>query len=450
MISYSIEKFLLTNIACARKAGVPTLAKIELFTQNAYFVFQVVQVFLVTTITSAASTVIKDLINDPMSAQTLLSQNLPKASNFYVSYFILQGLAMSATRMVHLGSIFRHQLLASIGRNPRLMARKHHRLRVVHWGAIYPLFTNMGVIAISYALVAPLILGVAFLGLCVIYLSYRYNLLYVYSSTIDARGLHYPRALKQTLTGVYIAEVCMIGLFALKKAFGPLVLMIGLVIFSALTHISLNDSLVPLLYNLPRTLALEEELRRNGESLDTLPDEEVYDPEDHTEYDSDFDPGAGGDIHEHQQSRGIPREEGAKAMKLTAHGLSSYLSSFNFITPLFSPLLSPSPSSKNFVLRWLHPEIFADYSVLRANVPEYPPIVYEEGSVKDAFLQPGMRAKAPKIWIPKDRAGVSTQEVRHSGKVVESRDTGAWIDDKSLVTVDLETDPRESWEKMRF
>ena len=149
MISYSIEKFLLTNIACARKAGVPTLAKIELFTQNAYFVFQVVQVFLVTTITSAASTVIKDLINDPMSAQTLLSQNLPKASNFYVSYFILQGLAMSATRMVHLGSIFRHQLLASVGRNPRLMARKHHRLRVVHWGAIYPLFTNMGVIAIS-------------------------------------------------------------------------------------------------------------------------------------------------------------------------------------------------------------------------------------------------------------------------------------------------------------
>jgi len=438
----------LTEVACARKAGVPTSAKIELFTQHAYFIFQVVQVFLVTTLTSAASTAIKKIIDNPMSARSLLSQNLPKASNFYVSYFILQGLAMSASRMVHLGSVFRHQLLASASGNPRLIARKYHRLRIVHWGSIYPVFTNMGVIAISYALVAPLILGVAFLGLCVIYLSYRYNLVYIYSSTIDARGLHYPRALKQTLTGVYIAEICMIGLFTLKEAFGPLVLMFGLVVFSALIHISLNDSLKPLLYNLPRTLAVEEELRRHGESLDTLPCEGIKDPEDHTEYDSDFDPGA--DIHEQQQSRGIPREEGAKVIKLTARGLLSYLSSLDFITPMLSPLLSPSPSSKNFMLRWLHPEIFTDYSVLRGSVPEYPPIVYEEGTVKDAFLPPSMRAKAPRIWIPKDKAGVSTQEVRHSGKVVSSRDTGAWIDDIGLVTIDLETDPREDWERMRF
>ena len=219
-------------------------------------------------------------------------------------------------------------------------------------------------------------------------------------------------------------------------------------VFSALIHVSLNDSLKPLLYNLPRTLAVEEELRRHGESLDTLPGEGIKDPEDHTEYDSDFDPGA--DIHEQQQSRGIPREEGAKVIKLTARGLLSYLSSLDFITPMLSPLLSPSPSSKNFMLRWLHPEIFTDYSVLRGSVPEYPPIVYEEGTVKDAFLPPSMRAKAPRIWIPKDKAGVSTQEVRHSGKVVSSRDTGAWIDDIGLVTIDLETDPREDWERMRF
>jgi len=125
---------------------VPTQAKIELFTQNAYFVFQVVQVFLVTTLTSAASGAIESILQNPGSARTLLSQNLPKASNFYVSYFILQGLAMSATRMAHLGSIVRHQFNGSSGKNPRQMAAKYHRLRRVHWGAVYPVFTNMGVI----------------------------------------------------------------------------------------------------------------------------------------------------------------------------------------------------------------------------------------------------------------------------------------------------------------
>ena len=145
---------LLTNcvLACARQAGVPTASKIELFTQNCYFVFQIVQVFLITTLTSAASSAITQIISDPLSARSLLSQNLPKASNFYISYFILQGLAMSATRIVHAASLVRHQLMANSPANPRLLSAKYHRLRRIHWGSVYPVFTNMGVIGSSFIL----------------------------------------------------------------------------------------------------------------------------------------------------------------------------------------------------------------------------------------------------------------------------------------------------------
>jgi hypothetical protein len=135
--------------ACARQAGTPTESRVELFVQSSYFVFQVVQVFLVTTLTSAASAAITDIIKNPLSVRELLSDNLPKASNFYISYFLLQGLAMSATRIVHLLSIFRHQLMPYAGGNPRLIAAKYHRLRKIHWGAVYPVFTNMAVIGSS-------------------------------------------------------------------------------------------------------------------------------------------------------------------------------------------------------------------------------------------------------------------------------------------------------------
>jgi hypothetical protein len=137
----------------ARQAGVPTKSKIELFVQNSYFIFQIVQVFLITTITSAASAAFTDILKDPMLARDLLARNLPKASNFYISYFILQGLAMSATRLVHLGSIFRHQLMANAGGNPRLISKRYHRLRRIHWGGVYPVFTNMGVIGSSPTLI---------------------------------------------------------------------------------------------------------------------------------------------------------------------------------------------------------------------------------------------------------------------------------------------------------
>ncbi|KAM3081742.1 hypothetical protein ACMFMG_005188 [Clarireedia jacksonii] len=243
--------------ACARQSGIPSYSMIELYTQTGYFIFQVVQVFLVTTITSAASAAFEKILEDPISVRSLLSQNLPKASNFYVSYFILQGLAMSASRLLQIGSLIRH-LMWQNEQNQRAMIDKWHRLRVVHWGAIYPVFTNMGVIAITYSLIAPLTVVFALIGLYLIYLVSKYNLLYTYSSEISTRGLLYPHALRQLLTGLYLAEVCLIGLFGLRSAFGPLVLMFGLTIFTALVHISINEALGPLLWNLPRTLAVEE------------------------------------------------------------------------------------------------------------------------------------------------------------------------------------------------
>lgn len=89
------------------------------------------------------------ILKNPLSLRDLLSQNLPKASNFYISYFILQGLAMSATRIAHLGSLWRYQFTPYASGNPRTIARRYHRLRVIHWGAVYPVFTNMGVIGMD-------------------------------------------------------------------------------------------------------------------------------------------------------------------------------------------------------------------------------------------------------------------------------------------------------------
>jgi calcium permeable stress-gated cation channel len=119
---------------------------IELFCQNAYMVFQVVQVFLITTLTSAASAAFTQVLENPTSATTLLSANLPKASNFYVSYFILQGLATSASNLVHFFALFRHQILRNSSDNPRILSKKWHRLRRIHWGGIFPVYTNMAVI----------------------------------------------------------------------------------------------------------------------------------------------------------------------------------------------------------------------------------------------------------------------------------------------------------------
>lgn len=67
-----------------------------------YFLFQIIQVFLVTALSSSATAFIPVIINEPHHVPQLLADNLPKSSNFYLTYFILQGLACSYPPVVSL------------------------------------------------------------------------------------------------------------------------------------------------------------------------------------------------------------------------------------------------------------------------------------------------------------------------------------------------------------
>jgi calcium permeable stress-gated cation channel len=83
-------------------AGKPTLSAVELRCHESFFWFQILQVFLVTTLSSAASSAAPTIIRNPTSIPNLLAQSIPKASNFYVSYIILQGLTFAAGTLVQI------------------------------------------------------------------------------------------------------------------------------------------------------------------------------------------------------------------------------------------------------------------------------------------------------------------------------------------------------------
>ena len=99
----------------------------------------------------------------------------------------------------------------------------------------------------------------ATIGLWLLYLANRYNMLFVYDVKVDTKGLIYPRALQQITVGIYLAIVCLIGLFGIAQAAGPIVLMVVFLIASILFHVSLNSAISPLLQCLPQTLEVEEQ-----------------------------------------------------------------------------------------------------------------------------------------------------------------------------------------------
>jgi len=411
----------------AKLGGLPTLSRVELRTQNFYFGFQVVQVFLVTTLTSAASAAVTQIIQQPSSTLTLLASSLPKASNFYISYFILQGLTISSGALLQIvGLILARVLGKFLDTTPRKMYRRWANLSGLKWGTVFPIYANLCVIgthsfqlsvaivitdfflAITYSCIAPLVLGFATIGLYLIYLAYRYNLLFVYDHDIDTKGLVYPRALQQTTTGIYLAILCMIGLFAINVAIGPLVLMIVYLIFAVLYHVSLNSALDPLLKYLPKSLEAEEE------SLLALED---------------------GDISGDRMAN----EKGTHATSgntIARNGVASSRGQ----SSIEKDLPAPPQKKPNFFTKWLRPDKYTDYHTLRRLVPrQFAEIAYAPETELDAYYHPAIASPTPLLWIPRDVAGVSRQEVKHSSRVISMTDEGAHFDEKNKIVWDQES-----------
>ncbi|KAL8803611.1 MAG: hypothetical protein Q9223_005322 [Gallowayella weberi] len=393
----------------AKLGGAPTLSAVELHTQNSYFGFQIVQVFLITTLSSAASASVTGILCHPTDAPNLLATNIPKASNFYISYFVLQGLTISSGALLGIAGLILFRLLGAVlDTTPRKMYKRWSTLSALGWGTVFPVYTNLTVIAITYSVIAPLVLGFATIGLYLIYLAYRYNLLFVVNSHIDTKGLVYPRALQQTTTGAYLAIICLIGLFAINTAPGPVVLMAVFLVLVILFHLSLNAALEPLLKFLPKSLEAEEE------SL-------------------------------------LAAEDGVAAPHSSGTDKGSHVATSGVNSSTDSPRkdVGPAPHKKpNLITKFLRPDIYTDYQTLRRLVPRgFAEIAYDPVVERDAYYHPSISSQTPLLWIPRDSMGVSRQECLHSGKVIPMTDEGAGFDEKGKLTWDQETARPPIWQE---
>jgi len=274
-----------------------------------------------------------------------------------------------------------------------------NKLKILNYGTVFPIYTNLLVISMTYLLIAPWVPAFAAIGLSLFYFAYRYNILFVYDTGPDTKGLLYPRAMQQLFVGLYIGEVCIIGLIAtaiggdFKGAIGPLILMIILLIFTALYNISLNSAMAPLLQFLPKDLDAEERRLRAITKTESNGEEKIANKDDPlTELDRP-------------------------------------------ITAVDTPSATKKP---NMLTKFLKPHIYADYAYMRSLMPTE---MLEEQEmddvlVKDAYLPPSVWAEVPRLVIPRDPAGISGPEVLESGKVIPITDAGATLDEKNKIVVD--------------
>jgi hypothetical protein len=253
----------------AKFQGCKTGAQKAEMVQIYYFIFLFVQVTLVVSITSTTWNTLAYIGKDITNTPTILAQNLPRAANYFFSYMILQAMSTSSGTLLQIGTLIVWYVLSRIlDTTARAKWTRNTELNNVKWGSYFPVYTNFACIALIYSVIAPLISLFAIITFGLFWVANRYNMLYVTRFQTDTGGVLYPRAINQTFTGLYVMELCLIGLFLGLQDEGSgsdgipqAIIMLVALIFTALYQYLMNKSFGPLFRYLPITFEDEAVLR---------------------------------------------------------------------------------------------------------------------------------------------------------------------------------------------
>lgn len=406
----------------AKVAGAVSLQQIELFTQSAYFGFLIINSFLVVTIASSATSVVTQIIDKPQSAMSLLATNLPKSSNFYISYVTLQGLSISSASLFQVVGLFLYYILGTLlDSTVRKKWSRFSGLGAPGWGTTFPVYTNIACIVFAYSVISPLILAFATVAFLLVYIAFAYNLAYVNIEAPETYGLHYPRALFQTFTGIYLGQVCMLGIFAVGKGWGPIVLQaigIGMTVFA---HINLNQAFDHLIHVVPLDcmkpldgVSNTASFKGRSEYQEKVLSKRRRHNQLHKELQKD-------------EEKNLEVKDGLAEEDVFADANE------HSIVPLIADRDFKSTTHHNFLVRFFRPDIYMNYRLAKLLLPATYNVEAEMVPNKHAYDMPSVTAQKPTLWIPRDPMGLSTVQVEEISKVVDVTDENAGFNEKGKI-----------------
>lgn len=420
----------------AKLSGCLTTQAIEYYTQNAYFAFQVVQTFLVVTIASSVSAVATQIVENPTSALSLLSADLPKSSNFFISYIILNGFAVSGGTLFQIVTLVLFYVMSfALDNTVRKKYDRYTTLSTYAWGTTYPIYSCLAVITLVYAIISPIISLFTFVAFGLLTMTYMYTLNYIVGIGSDSVGKNYPRAMFHLMVGIYLGEVCLIGLFAVSKSWGCIVLEAIFLAATVFFHVQMNIAFDNLTNVLPNTC-----MRPLDGKSETL---SWKDPRLIPRYDDQYwidkankdTGGADGDTFQENVADSPFNDHYALHDHRTATDIQDVINE-----PLLIDGDRADLSKPNFFWRYLQPWKYLTYHDLQDYVPssyyDYPDAQDDgDDGLRHAhdYDCPDLSATCPTVWIPRDPMGLSKVQIDDFRGIVPMSDDNAEFDSKGKI-----------------
>jgi calcium permeable stress-gated cation channel len=272
------------------------------------------------------------------------------------------------------------------------------------------------------------------------YFTYLYNFLYVYEFTTDTGGLAFPRALYQTMTGIYFAEICLFGLFFITPGVQAQGIVMVVVFFmTILFHYQIFIRFRPLIEFLPIDVqaALEAKVDEQRRQEGREPDEESQYQGNKSSQGSTRTPPSPTSQYSSENSqmaRSPSTQNLGEKMEVQSMNGSEARDSRSVHSPAESHVKNMNLWEKVWGKRRKRAKSEAESNLAPRNrVSRFT----DEELTRQAFQHEAVRAVEPIIWIPKDEYNIALDEIYHTElettKFVQITCARARLDDKLKV-----------------
>jgi hypothetical protein len=293
-------------IQISKAEGLVSFSEVQMRAFSRYFMFQVLNVFLVTAVAGSIFDTIAIIVENPESAFEMLGNSLPRMSSFFITLVTMKTFLGLGAELVRFLSIVQSTIRFTILRNATLRKKKSPvlALRAIDDPGWFPfhkiLAQDMLVVVISvvFAVVAPIVLLPCALFCLSSRILWTHHHLYVYESVFESGGQFWPKVFRRFVFGLIIAQMTITGQFILKEArheaYATILLMFITYFFLRSTRARYDgpSSTLPLEVAtiMDITVAQEEETKRRRQGFTSVnePDSTVNPSHDNKE--ADFDP----------------------------------------------------------------------------------------------------------------------------------------------------------------
>jgi hypothetical protein len=213
-------------MSVSRLEGLIAFSDVQMRTFSRYFLFQVINVFLVTTVAGSIFDTIANIVEHPEAAFEMLGNSLPRMSSFFITFVTIKAFFGLGVELVRTMALIQATIRCFLIPDPTLRTSRSivAGMRAIDDPGWFPFHKILAqdllvvVIAVVFAVVAPLVLLPCAAFFIFSRIMWTHHHLYIYESCFESGGQFWPKIFRRFIFGLIIAQMTITGQFILKEA----------------------------------------------------------------------------------------------------------------------------------------------------------------------------------------------------------------------------------------